>query len=226
MAERAVHDTNSAGLIRRGRTGLLQGEVKQVFRFLLLAYLIGSLPTAYLFARWFGRRDIRQLGSRNAGATNVAVTVGWLPGILTLLGDMGKGYLAALVGGISSAPLLPFLTPAFAIAGHNWPVWLGFHGGGGLATFVGGCLAVTSWPLALVGLALWGLLYLLFRDHDRSAVMACILLPCAVLVTQQPAQMVTFVSTSSLMILLRRLQSIRERVLRWRQENRRPPQTR
>ena len=110
------------------------------------------------------------MGSRNAGATNVTLNVGWLPGFLTLAGDMGKGYLAAAVGSLSSSPLVKYLTPAFAIAGHNWPVWLRFHGGGGLATFVGGCLALSGWPLPAFGLGLWGLTYLLLKDHDRSAV--------------------------------------------------------
>jgi glycerol-3-phosphate acyltransferase PlsY len=185
-----------------------------LFRFLLLAYLIGSIPNAYLFARWFGGRDIRQLGSQNAGAANVVVNVGWLPGVLTLLGDVGKGYLAALIGGFSFNPLLPFLAPACAIAGHNWPIWLRFRGGGGLATFVGGCLALSDGSLALAALTLWGLLYLVCHDHDRSAVLACILMPCAVLVAEQSTQIVAFISSSSMMILLRRLQSISERVRR------------
>lgn len=179
-----------------------------------LAYLVGSIPFAYLFTRWFAGRDIRKLGSQNAGATNVTVSVGWLPGALTLLGDMAKGYLAVLLGRISSVRIVQFLTPAFAIAGHNWPVWLSFRGGGGLATFVGGCLAVTDWRLPLFGLVLWGALYLLLRDHDRSAVAACILLPFVTLVTEQALEMVAFVSSSSLMVLLRRIQSIKERALR------------
>lgn len=169
-----------------------------MLRFLVLAYFIGSLPTAYLVTRLFGKKDIRRLGSRNVGATNVAVNVGWLPGIITLLGDMGKGYIAALVGGISTAPVLPFLTPAVAIAGHNWPVWLRFQGGGGLATFIGGCLAVANWSMPLFALGLWGLMYLIVRDHDRSAVMTCFLMPCAALVAQLPAQTVTFVRRPAL----------------------------
>jgi len=189
-----------------------------LFRFFLIAYLIGSLPTAYLIARLFGKVDIRRLGSQNVGATNVVANVGWLPGVITLLTDMGKGYLAVLVGGVSSAPILPFLTPAAAIAGHNWPVWLRFHGGGGLATYVGGCLAITNWAVPLVSLALWGLVYLFVRDHDGSAVLTCVLLPCAALAANQPAPTVTFVATSSLMILLKRVQSIRERVRNWRKD--------
>ncbi len=186
-----------------------------MFRSLLLAYLVGSVPNAYLFARWFGGGDIRTLGSENAGATNVTVSVGWMPGMLTLLGDMGKGYLSALIGEVTSGyGLLPSLAPACAIAGHNWPVWLGFHGGGGLATFVGASLRLTGWPVAFSGLALWGLSYLFLRDHDTSAIAACVLLPCAVLATQQSLQTVTFIASSSLAVLLRRIQSLRQRFRR------------
>lgn len=187
-----------------------------MLRSMLLSYLIGSFPNAYLFGRWFGGRDIRRVGSKNVGATNVVVNVGWLAGVLTLVGDMGKGYLAALVGGLSSGSVMPYLAPAFAIVGHNWPVWLRFHGGGGLATFVGACLRLSDWHLALMGLALWGLLYLFLRDHDKSAVAACVLLPCAVVAAQQSVETFTFIASSSLAVLLRRVQSIKERIVRAR----------
>jgi glycerol-3-phosphate acyltransferase PlsY len=192
-----------------------------VLRYLALAYLVGSIPNAYLFTRWFTGQDIRRLGSENAGATNVTVNVGWFPGVLTLVADMGKGYLSALIGELSPFPLMPFLMPACAVAGHNWPVWLRFHGGGGLATFAGGCLALTGWLWPLAGIVFWGLAHLFCRDHDRSAALACILLPCAVLATQQSLETVTLVASSSFMILLRRLQSIRERARRWQPQGHR-----
>lgn len=184
-----------------------------MLRSALVSYLIGSFPNAYLFGKWFGGRDVRKIGSKNVGATNVAVNVGWVPGILTLAGDMGKGYLAALVGGLSSG-VVSVLSPAFAIVGHNWPVWLGFHGGGGLATFVGACLKLNGWPMAAVSLAMWGAVYLLLRDHDKSAVVACVLLPCAVVFAQQSIETITFVAGSSLAVLVRRIQSIKERITR------------
>lgn len=177
-----------------------------------LSYIIGSVPSSFLFTRLFDGRDIRHLGSRNAGATNVTLNVGWLPGILTLLGDVGKGYLAAVVGGLSSTPLAPYLTPAFAIAGHNWPVWLRFRGGGGLATFIGGSLALSQFPMIALGMALWGVSYLLYRDHDKSAVLACLLLPLVVLAAQPSFQTLAFTATSSLAVALKRLQSIKEKV--------------
>lgn len=181
---------------------------------LLAAYLIGSVPNAYLLTRLFRGPDIRRLGSRNGGATNVAASVGWLPGLLTLLGDVAKGYLSVLVAEMSSVPLVPLLAPAFAVAGHNWPIWLGFQGGGGLATFVGGCLALADWRLPLAGLILWGVLYLASRDHDRSAVQVCLLLPCIVAAARTSYETLVLAASSSLPILLRRLQSIREKMTR------------
>jgi glycerol-3-phosphate acyltransferase PlsY len=185
---------------------------ESMFWVLSLAYFIGSVPNSFLFTRLFDGRDIRDLGSKNAGATNVTLNVGWLPGMLTLLGDVGKGYLAAVVGGLSSTPLAPYLTPAFAIAGHNWPVWLRFRGGGGLATFIGGGLALSQFPMIALGMAIWGISYLICRDHDRSAVLACLLLPLAVLAARPSFQTLTFTLTSSLAVALKRLQCIKEKV--------------
>ena len=185
-----------------------------------LAYLIGSVPTAYLLGRWCGRRDIREVGSGNAGATNVAKSVGWLPGLLTLAVDMGKGYLAAMVGEFSRIPVIGALTPAFAVAGHNWPVWLRFRGGSGLATFIGACLRLSSLSLPLAALALWGLVSLTGLGHDRSAILACILLPLLALILSQPTPLVIFVSGSSLAILARRLQCMAWPVREWSGEGR------
>lgn len=122
-----------------------------MIRYLLAAYLIGSIPAAYLLTRWFKGKDIRMVGSKNGGTTNVLLQAGRLPGLLTLIVDMAKGYCSVLLGGLSELSLLRFVAPAFAIAGHNWPVWLRFRGGGGLATFMGACLAAAELPLAVAG---------------------------------------------------------------------------
>ena len=177
-----------------------------------LAYFIGSVPSSFLLTRLFDGRDIRELGSRNAGATNVTLNVGWIPGLLTLLGDAGKGYVAAVIGRFAQAPICPYLTPAFAIAGHNWPVWLRFRGGGGLATFIGGALALSQLPMVVVGFALWGISYLLCRNHDKSAVLACVLLPVVVLASRPPFKVLAFTTTSSFAVALKRLQSIRQKL--------------
>ena len=166
-----------------------------------------------LLTRLFDGRDIRHIGSRNAGFTNVTPHVGGCRA-RHLSGDMERGYLAASIGSLSSVPLVNFLSPAFAIAGHNWPVWLRFRGGGGLATLIGGSLALAQLPMIAVGMALWGLAYLLFRHHDRSAVLACLLLPLGVLAAHSSFQTLTFAATSSFAVALKRLQAIKEKVRR------------
>jgi glycerol-3-phosphate acyltransferase PlsY len=112
------------------------------------AYLIGALPIGWMIARAFGVTDIRQQGSGNIGATNVLRTLGWLPAILTLAGDVSKGYLAvsaahALGGGEAAVTAAGTVA---AVAGNCWSVFLGFRGGKGVATGLGALLRTV--PLA------------------------------------------------------------------------------
>ncbi len=179
-----------------------------VAKYALLCYLLGSIPFAYVTTRLFHGGDIRTLGSRNVGTTNVVKQVGWLAGLLTLLGDMGKGWAAAAISSVAPVGQLRFALPAFAIVGHNWPIWLRFRGGGGLATFVGSCLVLSDLKSALFGMAIWGLCYLVIRDHDISALTACIGVPLLFAFIGESLQTLLFYASSCLMIVLRRLQSI------------------
>ena len=115
-----------------------------------LGYLLGSIPTAYLMARAWGR-DAFSLGTRNPGAANVFRTVGRVPGALALLGDAGKGVLAVVVADIIGVEGAWRLIPgAAAVLGHMHSVFLGLRGGGGLATTIGVTIAVIPVP-GLVG---------------------------------------------------------------------------
>jgi glycerol-3-phosphate acyltransferase PlsY len=139
--------------------------------------MLGSVPFAYLFGRLWGRQDMRKVGSRNVGTTNVFKRVGLLPGALTALGDAGKGMLAVVLGACSPLPGGEYIALLAAMAGHNWPVWLGFNGGGGLATFIGGTLLLADWWVVVLLVAMWGVFYLIDHDHCRSAVVACAFAP-------------------------------------------------
>ena len=131
---------------------------------LVTAYLIGSIPFSFLIVKLTTGADIREHGSRNVGATNVARSFGKLPGIVALILDAAKGYgavaLARWVTGSHDWPLTgidasPLHSRAFwitlcalvAVIGHMFPVWLRFHGGKGVATGAGAFLALD--PLAL-----------------------------------------------------------------------------
>jgi len=133
---------------------------------IVLAYLLGSIPFSYLVVRVFAGADIRQHGSRNVGATNVARSFGKLPGIIALLLDGAKGYAAvAAAEWITARPEWPLaaiadasplrsralwvtLAAVVAVLAHMFPVWLKFHGGKGVATATGAFLAIDPKALA------------------------------------------------------------------------------
>lgn len=126
---------------------------------IVAAYLIGSIPFSYHVARIASGTNIRHAGSRNVGATNVARTAGRGAGALALILDLGKGYAAvAMARWIVMQPSWPFVTISsnpldsremwislaglIAVLAHMFPVWLGFHGGKGVATATGVFLAL------------------------------------------------------------------------------------
>jgi glycerol-3-phosphate acyltransferase PlsY len=118
---------------------------------LVAAYVLGSLPFSFLVARAFGVRDVRQVGSGNVGATNVARSAGGGAGALALALDAGKGALASLLA-MRLAPDRPgvaALAAAAAVIGHMYPVWLRFRGGKGVATGLGAFAPLA--PLAALG---------------------------------------------------------------------------
>jgi acyl phosphate:glycerol-3-phosphate acyltransferase len=138
-----------------------------------LAYLLGSIPFGYLLVRFFRKEDIRALGSGNIGATNVARSGAKGLGILTLLLDLGKAYLAVKIAQ-HLAPGNYDLAVAAAIAailGHIFPIWLGFRGGKGVASALGVFLALT-WPSALSILAVFIVVFLLTRYVSLASIVA------------------------------------------------------
>jgi acyl phosphate:glycerol-3-phosphate acyltransferase len=112
------------------------------------AYLVGAVPVGYLIARLFGVTDIRRRGSGNIGATNVLRTAGRLPGLVTLAGDIAKGWLAVTLAGKidGDTPAALAVGAVAAVVGNCWSVFLGFRGGKGVATGLGALLRLT--PLA------------------------------------------------------------------------------
>jgi glycerol-3-phosphate acyltransferase PlsY len=104
----------------------------------VLGYLLGSIPSAYIAGRLSKGVDIRQVGGGNVGAVNVMREVGMLPGVIVLLADIAKGSAAILIARWLGVPLIWIFVAGFAaVAGHNWPVFLGFRGGRGAATTIG-----------------------------------------------------------------------------------------
>ena len=119
----------------------------------LAAYLLGSFPSAYVLVRLVKGVDIRQVGTRNVGTLNTYYQVGKWGALLVLLADAGKGAVAALLPGwLSAPPWSVYLAAPLVVAGHNWPVFLGFRGGKGAATALGVSLALLP-ILTIISLA-------------------------------------------------------------------------
>ncbi len=114
---------------------------------LALAYLLGSIPFAYLISRAKGI-DIRKVGDGNVGAFNVFRHVGLKAGLTTLILDMAKGTAAVtLAKALHSSEVVTCLAGAAAVAGHNWPLFLSFRGGRGEATIIGVMFAMVPWQM-------------------------------------------------------------------------------
>jgi glycerol-3-phosphate acyltransferase PlsY len=117
---------------------------------LVAAYLLGSIPFAYIAARLVKKVDIRKVGGGNVGTVNTMREIGPLPGVLVLFADMAKGALAVFIAQWLGLHLYwAFAAGFMAVVGHNWPVWLKFRGGQGLATTMGVLLAFSPVPFAI-----------------------------------------------------------------------------
>jgi glycerol-3-phosphate acyltransferase PlsY len=143
---------------------------------LAFGYLLGSIPFGLLFAHLAGAGDVRKIGSGNIGATNVLRTGKRWAAAATLLCDAGKGAAAVLL----ARHFLPLGAEIFAalaaVLGHLWPVWLGFKGGKGVATFLGVSTAL-FWPAGLAVAATWLIAALIWRISSLSALIAVALSP-------------------------------------------------
>jgi glycerol-3-phosphate acyltransferase PlsY len=138
----------------------------------LVAYALGSIPFGVVIARLMGLGDLRTIGSGNIGATNVMRTGNKLAGALTFLLDAAKGGVAALLALVLIGPDAAQAAALAAFLGHLFPVYLGFKGGKGVATFLGITLAL-AWPVGLVTMATWLLTFKLSRYSSLSALVAC-----------------------------------------------------
>ncbi len=178
-------------------------------------YLLGSIPFGVILTRAVTGQDVRQIGSGNIGATNVLRTGRKDLAIATLLLDAGKGAAALLV----ARALFPDVPAIAAIAGgaaflrHLFPIWLGFKGGKGVATFFGLLLAA-AWPLGLLAGATWLIVAAVFRISSLAALVSSAaaplyaLLPLAALGLPTPAPIFVLAAFTAALIWVRHHQNI------------------
>jgi glycerol-3-phosphate acyltransferase PlsY len=168
----------------------------------LLGYLTGSVPFAYLLARRAGI-DVRRVGSGNVGAANVLRTTGAWRGVIVMALDMAKGIAAvAIAYMIASSVVLAALTGAAAVVGHIYPVWLRFHGGKGVAV-AAGVFTMLSPAATGISAALFLITVLVTRYISLGSMAASLALPSAAWLVGEPRAVVLSATGIAALILFR-----------------------
>jgi acyl phosphate:glycerol-3-phosphate acyltransferase len=181
---------------------------------IVLAYLIGALPTGLILVRVLRGEDIRRLGSGNIGAVNVLRVAGPAVAAAVLLVDVLKGLVPVLL--VLHAGLAPWAAAAAglaAIAGHNWSVFLGFRGGKGIATSFG-VLAGLSLPAAMAAAAVWVIVVAITRFSSLGSILAVVSVPILLWRLRTPPEYVAFGVIAALFAIYRHRANIQRLVAR------------
>jgi glycerol-3-phosphate acyltransferase PlsY len=175
----------------------------------VIGYLLGSVPCAYIAARLAKGVDIRRVGGGNVGALNVMREIGTVAGLAVFLADVAKGSLAVLVAQWLGVPLLWVFAAGFAAAvGHSWPVWLKFRGGQGLATAMGVLVVLVPIEFA-ISFAVIAIVVLLTSNVRFGAVVGLVLLPLIIWLFGGELSLIIFSIVLLLFCVLKALTRIR-----------------
>lgn len=168
---------------------------------LILAYLIGSIPTSFIFGKLLRGVDVRQEGSGNVGATNVFRVVGKVPAIIVLLLDIFKGAMCVaflpdiffnnMIGITLGLEFYKILLGASAIAGHVFSVFLKLKGGKGVAT-TAGVLLVLAPKIFILSMSVWIIVFVIFRIVSVASIVSSMLLPVFAIIFHRSIYLVLF----------------------------------
>lgn len=171
-------------------------------------YLLGSVPFGLIVTRLGGAGDVRTIGSGNIGATNVLRTGRKELALITLLLDAGKGAAAVLIArALFDSEAIAALAGGAAFIGHLFPVWLGFKGGKGVATFYG-VLFAAAWPVGLAAAIAWLTVFAATRISSLSALVAAGVAPLAAWLLGQPGPVIALVGLMAVLIIVRHHENI------------------
>ena len=149
----------------------------------IASYLMGSVPFGLILTKIFLKKDIREIGSGNIGATNALRTGNKLIGYSTLLLDVAKAIIPVIYVKINYPDLI-YIASLCAFLGHVFPIWLKFKGGKGVATYVGILFSINI-ILGLIFVSSWGIVFLLFRYSSLSLIIGSLSVPIYILITSQ-----------------------------------------
>ena len=149
----------------------------------IASYLMGSVPFGLILTKIFLKKDIREIGSGNIGATNALRTGNKLVGYSTLILDIAKAIIPVIYVKINYPDLI-YIASLCAFLGHVFPIWLKFKGGKGVATYVGILFSINI-ILGLIFVVSWAFIFLLFRYSSLSSIIGSLSVPIYILITSQ-----------------------------------------
>ena len=156
----------------------------------IISYLMGSIPFGFILTKIFLKKDIREIGSGNIGATNALRTGNKFLGYLTLLLDILKAVLPVIYVKLNQ-PELIYIVSLCAFLGHVFPVWLKFKGGKGVATYVGILFAINIF-LGLIFCVSWSIIFLISRYSSLSSLIGSITIPIYIFFSNQISNVLFF----------------------------------
>ncbi|QYK50380.1 MAG: glycerol-3-phosphate acyltransferase [Anaerolineales bacterium] len=170
---------------------------------LLIGYLLGSIPFAHIIARAVGGVELAEVGSRNVGTRNLTRNLGLGWGVLGGVLDFSKGLAAMAIGeAVAGGHPWWMLAGTAAVAGHNWPVWLRFRGGKGLATALGAAAWVAAWPELAIVFALGWVVQRLTGNITLTAAVGFVVMLLSLQATGRPPEVTYFVLSLAAAVLL------------------------
>lgn len=183
---------------------------------IIISYLLGSVPTAYLYGRFFKGLDIRKFGSGNIGATNALRVLGKKAGITVLFLDILKGFIAVFFLGDFIAPKVIFVSDEVVriilglvcISGHNWTIFLNFKGGKGVATtfgvLIGLAIRIAGLKIVLIlSIITWFTVFIILRIVSIASVATALGLPIYAVVFKVPLPVRVLTAILSVLVILR-----------------------
>lgn len=182
----------------------------------LASYLLGSIPFGYIIAKKFKGVDIRNHGSGNTGATNVFRVLGSKAGLATAIGDVGKGIVAIIIARVlinqttwgMTEETVNLITAILVIGGHNWPVFLKFNGGKGVATTAGVFLALFPYLFPILVLV-WLPIVFLTKYVSLASMAAGIAIPILMILFNEPLPYLFFGIIAAIFVLYRHRSNIK-----------------
>lgn len=173
----------------------------------VMSYFLGSIPFGYLVGKYIKKIDITKHGSGNIGTTNAFRILGPGPASFVLAGDVLKGFIATFIA-MQYSITIGLIAGLIVMAGHNWPIFLKFKGGRGVATGAGVVLALVP-KVLLISLVIWIAIIFLTRYVSLGSIIGAITVPILMIIFKEPPIIILFGTIAALFVIIRHIPNIK-----------------